>query len=252
MHKVCAIVLAGGKGERMNSPDPKILHKTAGKPLIFWTLELLGELEIPRQIVVTGYKADAVETEIEKAGYKVKFARQNNSSGTASAVKTGLEEAGRECETILVLFGDDSSLYKPETIENFVNYHKEQNSVITLLTIQKESPTPLGGLEEDKEGNIVGILTQKQMTDRGIQKNKVVCGAFCFEEKWLEENLLLVQKSPSSGEYPLPGLIKIAAEQNLFAKTFELKNPDEWISVNTQEELKLADMIKRRSLSDGS
>lgn len=252
MHKVCAIVLAGGKGERMNSSDPKVLHKIAGKPLVFWTLELLGELEISQQIIVTGHKADAVETEIEKAGYKVKFARQNGTLGTANAVKVGLEKIGQGCETVLVLFGDDSSLYKPETIKNFVNYHKNQNSVITLLTVQKESPTPLGGLEEDEEGNIVGVLTLKQMTDRGIQKNKVVCGAFCFNREWLEENLPLIQKSPASGEYPLPGLIKIAAEQNLFAITFELKNPDEWISVNAQEELKLADIIKRRGLSNGN
>lgn len=236
----------------MNSPNPKVLHKIAGKPLVFWTLELLEKLEIPQQIVVTGYKAGAVETEIEKAGYRVKFARQNNSSGTASAVKTGLKEAGKGYETILVLFGDDSSLYEPKTIENFVKYHKGQNSSITLLTAKKDNPTPLGGLEKDENGNVIGVLTQKQMTERGIRENEVVCGAFCFAKKWLEENLPLVQKSPVSGEYPLPSLIKIAAEKKSFAKTFELKNPNEWMSVNTPEELKNADMVKRRSLSNGN
>lgn len=236
----------------MNFDTPKVLHKIAGKPLIFWTLELLGKLGIPEQIVVTGYKADAVENEIRNAGYKVKFVRQSQPLGTADAVKTGIKEAGEEYNTILVLFGDDSALYRPETIQNFINYHQGQNSVMTVLTVEKGSPTSLGSLEKDKEGNIIGVLTQKQMIDKGIKANEVVCGAFCLERKWLEENLPHVQKSPTSGEYPLPGLIKIASGQNLFAKTFELKDPDEWVSVNTPEELKHADMIKRGNLSYGS
>lgn len=235
----------------MNLDTPKVLHKIAGKPLVFWTLELLGKLGIPEQIVVTGYKADDVENGIKKAGYEVKFVRQSQPLGTADAVKTGIKKVGKECDAILVLFGDDSALYRPETIQNFINYHQSQNSVMTILTVKRGGPTSLGGLEKDKEGNIIGVLTQKQMIDRGIEANEVVCGAFCFQRKWLEENLPHVAKSPTSGEYPLPGLIKIASGQNLFAKTFELNDPDEWASVNTPEELKHADMIKRGNLSYG-
>lgn len=250
MHIICAIVLAGGKGERMNSPNPKVLHKIAGKPLIFWTLDLLKKLEILQQIVVTGHSADAVETEIEKAGYTVKFAQQTEPLGTADAVKTGLKETKEECDTILVLFGDDSALYKPETIQNFIDYHQDQNSVMTVLTVKEDSPTSLGSLEKNKEGNIVGVLTQKQMREKGIEANEVACGAFCFKRRWLEKNLPHVAKSPISGEYPLPGLIQIAAQKETYTKTFPLSNPKEWSGVNTPEELKKADILKRKEFSE--
>lgn len=252
MDNVCTIILAGGKGERINSETPKVLHKIADKPLIFWTLELLKKLGVFEQIVVTGHKADILEDEIRNANYKVKFARQNEPLGTADAVKTGLKGAEEECNTILVLFGDDSSLYKPETIQDFIDYHQSQNSIMTILTVKKEIPTPLGSLEKDKEGNVVGVLTQRQMIEKGIQENEVACGAFCFERKWLEENLPLVQKSPISGEYPLPGLIKIAAQQSMYTQTYNLPNQNEWVSVNTPEELSNVDQLKREDLVHGN
>lgn len=249
--RICAIVLAGGKGTRMNSSLPKVLHKIAGKPIIFWTLELLKELNFENPIVVTGYEADLVKETIKKGGYEVSFARQEKSLGTADAVSEGLKKAPQDCKTILVLFGDDSALYTPDTIRKFLSYHQNSNHPMIIITVKKDQPTPLGGLEKDGEGNVIGILTQGQMLENGIKENDVVCGAFCFERKWLEENLPRVAKSKISGEYPLPALIKIAADQNLFTGTYELKNPNEWSSINTLEELKRADEVKRRMIFHG-
>lgn len=249
--KICAIVLAGGKGTRMNSSLPKVLHEIAGKPIIFWTLELLKALNLKNPITVTGYKAGLIEKAIKDAGYRAIFAKQEAPLGTADAVSQGLKKASKNCKTILILFGDDSSLYTPDTISKFLSYHQNSNRPMTIITVKKDQPTPLGGLEKDRKGNVVGILTQKQMFEKGIKENEVVCGAFCFEKGWLEENLPRVQKTERNGEYPLPALIKITANQNLFTGTYELKNQDEWASINTQEELNTADQIKRRTMSNG-
>lgn len=249
--KICAIVLAGGKGTRMNSSLPKVLREIAGKPIIFWTLELLKALNLTNPITVTGYKAGLIEKAIKDAGYRAIFAKQGAPLGTADAVSQGLKKAPKNCKTILVLFGDDSALYTQDTIRKFLSYHQNSNRPMTIITVKKDQPTPLGGLEKDGEGNVTGILTQRQMLEKGIKENEVVCGAFCFAKKWLEENLPRVAKSETSGEYPLPALIKIAADQNLFTGTYELKNPDEWASINSQEELNTADQIKRRTISYG-
>lgn len=244
-----AIILAGGKGTRMKSGLPKVLHEIAGKPIIFWTLELLKELNFKNPIVVTGYKARSVKNAIKNGGYKAVFTRQKDLLGTADAVSQGLKKTPKNYKTILVLFGDDSALYKSGTIRKFLSRHQDSMRPMTIITLKKDKPTPLGGLEKDREGNVIGILTQKQMLEKGIKENEVVCGAFCFEREWLEKNLPRVPKSKISGEYPLPALIKIAADQNLFTGTYELKDSDEWSSINTPEELKKADKMKRRIIS---
>lgn len=249
--KICAIVLAGGKGTRMNSLLPKVLREIAGKPIIFWTLELLKELNLKNPIAVTGYGVNLVEEAIKKEGYEVTFVRQKKPLGTADAVLQGLKKAPKNYKTILVLFGDDSALYIANTISKFLSYHQNLNRPMTIITVKKDKPTSLGGLEKDREGNVIGILTQKQMLEKGIKENEVVCGAFCFERGWLEENLSHVSKSETSGEYPLPALIKIAADQNLFTGTYELEDSDEWSSINTPEELKKANKMKRRIISYG-
>lgn len=246
---VCAIVLAGGKGERMNSELPKVLHKIADRPLIFWALDLLKKIDIENVVVVTGYQANKVEEETRNAGYKVSFARQEEPLGTGHAVSEGLKKAPPGCNTILVLFGDDSALYKPETITNFIEAHLENGSPMTILTAIEDSPTPIGGLEKDSEGNVIAVLAQSQLVKRGMEKNEIACGAFCFDRSWLEQNLPLLEKSPLSGEYPLPGLIYIAASQKLFAKTFPISDRQEWSAVNTIEELEMADVLKREWLS---
>ncbi|HBL52413.1 MAG: hypothetical protein A3D24_04510 [Candidatus Blackburnbacteria bacterium RIFCSPHIGHO2_02_FULL_39_13] len=244
MNDISAIVLAAGMGKRMNSSIPKVLHTILDKPIIYWTLNLLKELNIKKTIVVTGYEAEKVENEIAKEGFDVTFARQKQALGTADAVKTGLEKVSSTIKNVLVIFGDDSALYMPSTIKEFINFHLQSNNVMTILTAIKSGPSSVGGLKRDENGNIVEILKQT------FGKTEVLCGALIFNKEWLDTNLPKIQPNPTNGEYPLPKLIEFASIQKLFAKPFVLSDTREWVSVNTPEELEYANQLKKELTRD--
>ena len=238
--RIHTILLAGGKGTRMKKTLPKILNPIAGKPILFWTLDLLDEIRIKNCTVVTSYKSKYVKKEIQKAGYEVLFATQRKPMGTAHAVKVGLKTLSKDIKDVFVLYGDDSALYKPKTIQKFIRAHQLSRKKLSLLVLESSMPSQLGGLERNKAGKVVGVLTMQDMIEKGIKKPLILCGALCFNRKWLDENIVKVKKGTLSGEYPLPSLITIAANQKKYANVFYLNSELEWNSVNTPKELEEA------------
>src|SRR3972149_2890855 len=114
MKDVCVVVLAAGKGTRMNGNLPKVLYEIADKPLIYWPLQLIKHVGLEPAIVVSGYKAKKVEDIVRGFDFKVNFVRQKKRLGTAHSLSVGLKLVPEDCKTILVLYSDDSVLYKPE------------------------------------------------------------------------------------------------------------------------------------------
>src|SRR3989344_3190611 len=133
MNDISAIVLAAGMGKSMNSSIPKVLHTILDKPIIYWTLNLLKELNIKKTIVVTGYEAEKVENEIAKEGFDVTFARQKQALGTADAVKT--DENGNIVEILKQTFG------KTEVLCGALIFNKEWLDT----NLPKIQPNPTNG-----------------------------------------------------------------------------------------------------------
>src|SRR4030042_5495284 len=119
-----AIVLAAGEGTRLAggapSPKPKVLYEIAGRPLIGYTLEILKKVGVGEIIIVVGYQADAVSKEV---GSSYKFAAQGQQLGTGHALKTGFAKVSPGLNNVLVVNGDDSAFYKPETIQKVLSNH---------------------------------------------------------------------------------------------------------------------------------
>ena len=245
MNNFSVILLAGGKGARMKSDTPKVLSLIEGKPLIYWTLDLLKKLKLDDVVVVVGYGSGEIIKSVEDSGYKVKFAIQPEQKGTAHATKYGLKKLGNKSKNVLVLFADDSSLYKPETIKQLISEHLYNDSTITLLTFVSGSPLRFGCLDRNSKGEFVGVLSYDQAQKRNLKKVDILCGALCFDTKWLKNNISLVKKSKVKREYGLPELIGIAAKQGRSVTPLRLKDTNEWNSVNTQVELSEAKQKKK-------
>jgi bifunctional N-acetylglucosamine-1-phosphate-uridyltransferase/glucosamine-1-phosphate-acetyltransferase GlmU-like protein len=234
----------------MNIDIPKVLCEISGKPLIFWSLELLKDLDIKDVVVVTGFGSEQVEKVTKDLGFSPKFAIQEELKGTAHALEVGLPLVNKDTKTILVLFADDSSLYKKESINMFIKDHiSKQNNATFLITIGDE-PTDIGGLEIDNKGHVLGVLTLSKLIAKGIENPYLLCGAFCFNKDWIIKNLPLIAPSELSGEYPLPGIIKVANNIRESIDTFLLENLIEWNSVNNNQELKEAKKKKEVLLHD--
>lgn len=244
MNDVAVILLAAGKGTRMESENPKVLHEILGKPIVLWDLELIQVLMPKETIIVVGHKALLVKQVIKKHNFSPKIVNQSEQLGTAHSVSTALSKVSQGVKTILVLYGDDACLYKPKTIKDFVMSHKKNGHFATFLTTSMAKPNAVGSVYKDSYGNILGIYTLSQMLEKGITKNEVVCGAFCFNKRWLLKNIKKIVPNPRTGEYGLPSLIGIGVQQNEFVKTYLLKDSSEWNSINTSEELLQAEKKK--------
>lgn len=240
MNDLCVIILAAGKGKRMGGETPKVLRKIKGTPILGRILKTVNELQPQKTIIITGYKNKLIENFVQDSGYKAITIKQKKLLGTAHALNVGLKSLFTVNNTILVLFGDDSGLYKPETIKAFINNHLSHRKVGSVMIYRLNKPTEIGALVLDKDRNVIAVQTKESMEQKNIKENYALCGAMCFEGNWIKENIHKIKRSETSGEYPLPSIFKIARNQKQKIGTFILKDKSEWSSVNTPKELSSA------------
>ena len=221
----------------MGGTTPKVLLKIKGKPIIFWAIESLLKIGIDDIYVVVNFGAEKIKKSVGGEYPEVKFVHHTGVLGTGGSTRAAVDKIELK-NTVLVLFGDDSALYKSATLKRFVMAHEKAQNTATFMTISFDKPSAIGGLLIDEDGRVLGVMTKSELEESRCGRHQVACGAFCFDRKWLKENIGLVKKSDSSGEVPLPGLIYVGAEKGEFARTFEISDSNEWGSVNTKDELK--------------
>lgn len=240
MKNTCAIVLAAGRGTRMGVEKPKILLTVDDKTILQRGFETLDKLDLEKIILVVGYQSELVKTEVKKIGIKTIFANQRRLLGTAHSLKVGLKKVPANIQNILVLFGDDTSFFESSTLKKFIEYHVTNKSNGTFLLSTLNSPNPIGALELNKEGKVIGILRQSQIVAKNLQEYPILAGGFCFNKDWIVKNINKIPKSDLSGEYPLPYIYNVALEQGDFIDTYVLDDKREWVGINTPEELEKA------------
>ena len=234
------IILAAGKGKRMNSKDVnKVAMQLADKPMIVHAINLLEELTIKHIVVVVGYAKKSV---IDILGNKVIFAEQSKRLGTAHAVSCGLKKMPNEVNDILVINGDDSAFYTKQTIQKLIDLHVTSNASLTLLTIEKENPLGLGRIVRDGSGKIIAVVEEKDATEKQRSIKEINPACYLFKAEFLHEYLPQVKKSTVTGEYYLTSLIKIGIENNEPIETFR-GGSLAWRGVNTKDELEEAEKI---------
>ncbi len=243
---VSAIILAAGKGTRMRSEKPKILHEICGRPMISYSLQNLRQARVGEIIAVVSFGKELVVNEI---GGAVKIAVQENpAGGTADSLAAGLKKISNEAKTITVLYGDDTAFYSPETLGKVMETHKKEGSVLTFITLIKDDPKGLGRIVRDANDNLLGIVEEKDATEEQRKIKEINDGMYVFDKNWLSLNLPKVQKSPVTGEYYIPELIKMATNQGQKVTTYRLLNPIEWQGINSPEELQQAEVKMKERL----
>jgi bifunctional UDP-N-acetylglucosamine pyrophosphorylase / glucosamine-1-phosphate N-acetyltransferase len=240
LKNLAAVVLAGGKGKRMQSHLPKVLHTLADQPMVFYTLETLKKLKLPIFVVVQNEESP-VKREIE-ANFQVQFCYQITPLGTGHAVKSAIPQIPKDAETVLVLNGDDSAFYTVETLKKFIKSHLDNNAILSAMTLEVEQNDTIGRVIRDKEGNFLQILELKEYLQSGLKSNEINCGCYHFNVKWLNENINKISVS-ATGEYYITDLLNIAKSQNDKINLYPLENSQEWVGINTQSELIAANSL---------
>ncbi len=242
--KVGAIILAAGAGTRLNSGQPsekpKVLYEIAGKPMVDYTLELLNQIGISEKVMVVGYQEEMVRSYF---GDKVKYASQPDRKGTAHAAKLGEEKLNPEVSHLLIIQGDDSAFYKKETIQKFIEQAEKYQ--IGFTTVRLDDPGQYGRVIRSNQGDVSAIVEKESLTETQKEINEVNAATYFVERGWFNQVYPTLKPSAvGKGELIMPDLISIAFDHQLKVLGFEVPK-EEWVGVNTPEELLVADKLKR-------
>lgn len=258
LNELVVVVLAAGRGKRFGESYTKLLHPILGKPLIYYSIYNLKNLGVKNIIAVVSDKK--VEEEISKACHlqeqKVKkyidceFVYQKELTGTADAVKLALNKFSFaplrwEAKTLMVLNGDDATLYSKKTLEEFLKSHTSQKAQISLMTIKTRRDLQAGRVIRDKKGNFSKILEFKEYLESDAKSLEINCGVYLIDLDFAKSNLQNIPKNPN-GEYYLTDLLNIAKKQGSPVNLFVLKDHSQWIGVNDKKDLKYAEEVIRR------
>ena len=202
-----AIVLAAGKGTRMRSQMPKVLHRVLGKPMLSRVLEATSKAQIENQYVVIGHGSDQVEKVLDDS---VKLVLQKEQLGTGHAVRTALEVLKQDVTetegvTVLVTCGD-TPLLRAESLAEMMAQHAEQKNVVTVMTTVVPNPTGYGRILHDGE-QIRAIVEEKDATQEQKAITEINTGIFCFEAPLLFEVLHTLTNDNAQGEYYLTDVL---------------------------------------------
>lgn len=225
-NSLAVVILAAGKGTRMKSTLPKVMHKIAGRPMINWVIERAEALEPAHIIVVTAPDMDDVAAAV--APHKV--AIQKEQRGTGDAVKPAMEVLKDFDGKVLVLLGD----------EPFVDIDMLSEMVahdgLSVMAVVSTSNQGLGRMIVDENGNLDSIIEEKDASD--VQKEIMMCNAgnFCFPAKKLSGWLSQLQTNNKQKEYYLTDVPVLAKKEKLPTKIFTVETDISW-GINNRAEL---------------
>jgi len=230
-----AIVLAAGKGKRMKSDLPKVLHSINDRPIIQILLDTLAKINFERIVVVIGYKGEMVKEAL--AGYPVDFVWQTEQLGTGHAVDMAREALADFSGTTLVALGDVPFL-SADSIEQLFVAHKSTAAAATCLSAVLDDASGYGRVIRQGETDILeAIVEEKDASDNQRAVNEINTGTFCFDNQILFDTLKGIDNRNAQGEYYLTDGIKILYDKGLRVSVKKLEDPNEGLGINSAEQL---------------
>jgi len=250
---LAAIVLAAGKGTRMRSQRPKVLHEAAGKPLAWFPIRCALDLGASPVVVVVGHQAEAVEAALSAAlpGEPVRYAVQREQLGTAHAVLSARHvlDAHAPPGARVVILSGDTPLLRPASLDA-VLAGLEGGARLSVGTMRLAAPRGYGRIVRDRGGHPVRVVEERDATPAERAIGEVNAGLYAADAEFLWEALRRVGSDNAQKEYYLPDLVALAAAGPGGVSTVEVP-PGEAAGVNDREELAAASRaIVRRIASD--
>jgi bifunctional UDP-N-acetylglucosamine pyrophosphorylase / glucosamine-1-phosphate N-acetyltransferase len=239
-----AVIMAAGKGTRMKSKLPKVMHVLAGKPMLQHVLDSVKTIKVGCSLVILGHGREYIEGWLEG---RAKIVIQSEQLGTGHAMMQAIPHCN-EVEDIIVLSGDQP-LIRPETIETLVKIHSENSAAATILTAHFDNPSGLGRIIKD--GNrFVKIVEEKDATPEERKTKEINTGTYCFNVSKLQEALKKITPQNAQGEYYLTEVFNIFLAQGEIINTHCTEDVYEALGINSRVQLAQAERVVRERLLD--
>jgi len=242
MKETIALILAAGKGTRMKSKLPKVLHKVGGLPMVEQVRRTVQSAGTIRQIVVVGFGGEAVQ---EYLGDTAETVMQKEQLGTGHAVLQAEALLKEEQGTLLVTCGD-TPLVTSETFTALMACHEQTHAAATMLTAIMPDPTGYGRVIRNQSGQVVKIIEQKDGSPAELAVSEVNAGIYCFDMPLLWDMLHRVTNKNAQGEYYLTDIIGMLVAEGKTVSAFASSNYKETLGVNSRMQLAEAESVMRQ------
>jgi len=233
MGDTAVIIMAAGKGKRMESNLPKALHNLAGKPILNYVLDTVDQLEVKRKILIVGYKSNKIR---ELIGDKIEYVEQKEQLGTAHAVLQTKKLLSDFKGDVLILSGDVPFL-TVKTLKKLLKYHQNNNFCCTLISTILKSPKGYGRIIRDKKAEIKGIIEKVDLSADRKKITEVNGGIYCFNKDKLFWALEEVTPDNKQREYYLTDTVEILLKEGLTVGNIIVKDYSEILGINSRLDL---------------
>jgi bifunctional UDP-N-acetylglucosamine pyrophosphorylase/glucosamine-1-phosphate N-acetyltransferase len=241
------VVLAAGKGTRMKSARPKVLHAAGGLPLIEHVLRTADSISPSSIVIVVGHQAGEVQQAL--AGRtNLQFARQEPQLGTGHALLQAEGPLAGAVGTVVLLSGD-VPLLTPATLRTLIDRHVATGAAATVLTAIVEDPSGYGRIERHGD-RITAIVEHKDASAEQRQIREINSGIYAFDLAPLFGALRQIGSANAQGEYYLPDLVRIYRDRGLTVETVTVADAREIMGVNDRRELAEMTATLRRTRND--
>jgi UDP-N-acetylglucosamine diphosphorylase/glucosamine-1-phosphate N-acetyltransferase len=249
---ISAIILAAGKGTRMKSDLPKVLHKVLGRPMLSYAIDACAEAGCRRLIVVIGHEAEMVRAAFSGTDQAIRWVEQREQLGTGHAVMICREELAELSGPVLVLAGD-GPLIRSATLRKLLETHKSSGAACTLATSILDDPGRYGRIVRDAKGDLAGIVEYLDATDAQRAIREVNVSLYCFDAATLREVIGRLSNNNAKGEYYLTDALALLRQAGKKLAAVAAVSPQEVLSINDVQELRQVEAIlAARSKPTGS
>ncbi len=236
-NKVKAIVLAGGKGTRMKSELPKVLHKIYDKTIIDYVCDACSNAKISNTYVIVGHKADQVEEHL-KNRKGIKCVLQKEQLGTGHAVMQAQDYI--EDNDIVFVINGDQPLISSQTIKSLISFTIQGNYGGAVLSAIIDNPGSLGRIIRDEFGNLNKIVERKDCSEEEERVNEINVGVYCFVGKLLKECLGKLDDNNAQNEYYITDIPSHIKKLGYNFGVYTIADLSEYQGINSREELSIA------------
>ena len=230
-----SVILAAGKGTRMKSETPKVLHEIYGKTLLGYVLDNVKNIT-DENFVIVGHHAEEVEDFVKKNYVNAKTVLQSPQLGTGHAVSMVCPYLENYNGLILILCGD-TPLITEETLKKFVEYHNSANSDLTVMSTLFDDPTNYGRIIREADNTLKCIVEEKDATPEQKKVKEVNAGIYCLNWGKIKAAFSQLTSNNAQGEYYLTDIIEWGKKNNLNVNAYILEDNKEIYGINSRVNL---------------
>lgn len=247
------IILAAGKGTRMRSQLPKVLHEVCGQTLIERALRACAGLEPKEILTVVGFSSDLVISEIERVSESlpneilISHALQFEQNGTGHAAQIGLKGFKEKHEQVLIISGD-TPLLDTETLSLLVDDEDSKYLALSLLSTIHSEPEGFGRILRDKAGDVLGIKEHKDCSEKELEIEEINVSVYLAQRGFLEQALSTLENNNSQGEYYLTDIVSYAVKVSEDIDAICTEEYERVLGANSRAELCDLEAFRREEL----